>query len=446
MTNVKVRFAPSPTGKLHVGNLRTALVNYLYARKLGGTFMLRIDDTDSERSTPEFEASIRYDLGWMGMGWDEEARQSDRLRRYDAALQSLLKSGRAYACYETPEELSLKRKAQLTAGRPPVYDRAGLRLTDADRADFEASGRRPHYRFLLVHEAVSWVDLVRGDAAYHMASLSDPVLMREDGRVIYTLASVVDDIDHGITTILRGEDHVTNSAAQIQLFEALGARPPQMGHLALLAGADGEGLSKRLGSLSVEQLRDEGFEAASIASLLSRIGTSEPVIALADMAGVIAGFDIAKFGRATAKFDPAELTLLNGKILHQLAFADVADRLTESGLEASEAFWLAVRGNLTKLAEAADWWQICYQDMTPIIEDADLLKSALAALPNGTLDQDSWGIWTKQISEATGKKGRALFMPLRLALTGRSAGPDMGGLLPLIGHDRVAARLSGEKG
>ena len=442
MTQIKVRFAPSPTGKLHVGNLRTALVNYLYARKAGGSFMLRIDDTDTERSTTEFETAIRDDLQWMGMQWDAEDRQSDRLSRYDDALKALLDSGRAYACYETPEELNLKRKAQLMAGRPPVYDRAGLKLSDTEKAAFEAEGRRPHYRFLLTHEEVRWTDLVRGDVAYHMSSLSDPVLLREDGRVIYTLASVVDDIDHGITTILRGEDHVTNSAAQIQLFEALGAKAPEMGHLALLAGADGEGLSKRLGSLSIEELRADGMEASSIASLLSRIGTSDPIVPLAKMDDVIAGFDIARFGRATAKFDPAELAFLNGKIVQQLEFTDVSDRLAGLGLDVSEAFWVAIRGNLTKISEATDWYQIIYREITAEIADKSFIETALTLLPAGTFSSDSWSEWTKAVSAETGLKGRALFMPLRLAITGQSAGPDMAGLLPLIGRERIIERLS----
>ena len=442
MTQIKVRFAPSPTGKLHVGNLRTALVNYLYARKAGGSFMLRIDDTDTERSTTEFETAIRDDLQWMGMQWDAEDRQSDRLSRYDDALKALLDSGRAYACYETPEELNLKRKAQLMAGRPPVYDRAGLKLSDTEKAAFEAEGRRPHYRFLLKHEEVRWTDLVRGDVAYHMSSLSDPVLLREDGRVIYTLASVVDDIDHGITTILRGEDHVTNSAAQIQLFEALGAKAPEMGHLALLAGADGEGLSKRLGSLSIEELRADGMEASSIASLLSRIGTSDPIVPLAKMDDVIAGFDIARFGRATAKFDPAELAFLNGKIVQQLEFTDVSDRLAGLGLDVSEAFWVAIRGNLTKISEATDWYQIIYREITAEIADKSFIETALTLLPAGTFSSDSWSEWTKAVSAETGLKGRALFMPLRLAITGQSAGPDMAGLLPLIGRERIIERLS----
>ena len=445
MSKVKVRFAPSPTGNLHVGNLRTAMVNYLFARRADGHFMLRIDDTDTERSTPEFEASIRADLTWMGMEWDSEDRQSQRLDRYDEALQKLVADGRAYACYETQEELSLKRKSQLMAGKPPVYDRAALALSDVDKQKLEADGRRPHYRFKLNHEQVSWTDLIRGDVAYHMSSLSDPVLMREDGRVIYTLASVVDDIDHGITAILRGEDHVTNSAAQIQLFEALGATPPQMGHLALLAGADGEGLSKRLGSLSVRQLREEGIEAPALASLLARIGTSAPVVSQASLADIIAGFDITSFGRATPKFSPDELAQINARVLQQMEFASVAERLAEANLGAvDEQFWMAVRGNISTLLDAGDWWAVCHQPLTPEIEDEELLAAALAELPEGPFGPDSWSQWTKAVTAATSKKGKALFMPLRKALTGRAFGPDVGILLCYMTREVVAKRLAGQ--
>ena len=444
MTDVKVRFAPSPTGNLHVGNLRTALVNYLFARREGGHFMLRIDDTDTERSTPEFEASIRADLEWMGMNWDSEDRQSARLDRYDAALKQLADAGRAYACYETPEELALKRKAQLSAGRPPVYDRAALKLTDEQKAEHEAAGRRPHWRFLLNDAEVSWTDMVRGDVSYHMSSLSDPVLMREDGRVIYTMASVVDDIDHGITHIIRGEDHVTNSAAQIQLFEALGAAAPAMGHVALLAGADGEGLSKRLGSLSIGQLRGEGIEATSLASLLARIGTADPVVPQAAMQDITDGFDLSRFGRATAKFDPAELAQVNARIVQQLSFADVADRLASEDVDGGEAFWMAVRDNLSTVAEAADWWQVCSAAITPVIEAAEVTDAAAGLLPEGEMSPDTWQPWTKSVAEATGAKGRGLFMPLRLALTGRENGPEIAPLLAFIGRDRIIARLRGE--
>ena len=438
----KVRFAPSPTGKLHVGNLRTALVNYLYARANGGTFMLRIDDTDTERSSADYEAAIRADLSWMGMSWDCEDRQSDRIARYDEALATLIETGRAYACYETAEELGLKRKAQLNAGRPPVYDRAALKLSEAQKQAYEAEGRKPHYRFRLLDEEVRWTDLVRGDVAYHMSSLSDPVIIREDGRYIYTLASVVDDIDHEITTILRGEDHVTNSAAQIQLFEALGATAPQMGHLALLAGADGEGLSKRLGSLSIEELRGSGMRAVAIASLLSRIGTSQPITIFASLDEVIAGFDMTSSGRATAKFDPQELGALNAKLIQTLSFDEVSDELASHHIS-DEAFWLAVRGNLDKVSDAAIWWAICHDDIDTIIEDEALCAAAISLLPDGPITPDIWKEWTKAIGAATGAKGRGLFMPLRLALTGRNAGPEVAGLLPFIGRDRIIARLSG---
>ena len=444
MTDVKVRFAPSPTGHLHVGNLRTALVNFLFARCRNGHFMLRIDDTDSERSTTAFETAIRDDLQWMGMPWDSEDRQSARLERYDVALQRLLADGRAYACYETPEELGLKRKAQLSSGRPPVYDRAALKLTDAQKADFESEGRRPHYRFLLNDAEVAWHDMVRGDVAYHMSSLSDPVLFREDGRVIYTMASVVDDIDHAITHIIRGEDHVTNSAAQIQLFEALGATAPQMGHVALLAGADGEGLSKRLGSLSINQLRDEGMRAVAIASLLARIGTSDPVVPHIDLAAIIDGFDLSRFGRATAKFDPAELAQVNIRVIQQLDYASVSDELAEAGVGGGGDFWLAVRDNLATVAEAGLWWSVCTADITPVIEAADVTNAAAELLPEGDLSADIWSAWTKAVAAETGVKGRGLFMPLRLALTGREKGPEIAPLLAFMGRARIEARLRGE--
>jgi glutamyl-tRNA synthetase len=444
MSQIKVRFAPSPTGNLHVGNLRTALVNYLFARKTGGQFMLRIDDTDTERSTTAFETSIRNDLKWMGMDWDVEDRQSERLARYDQALAQLRDAGRAYPCYETAEELSLKRKAQLSAGRPPVYDRAALKLSAEQIAAFEAEGRRPHWRFMLDDVEVRWHDLVRGDVAYHMSSLSDPVLMREDGRVIYTMASVVDDIDHGISHIIRGEDHVTNSAAQIQLFEALGAKPPTMGHVALLAGADGEGLSKRLGSLSISELRDQGVEAMAIASLLARIGTSDPVSPTSDMAIVIDGFDISRFGRATAKFDPAELAQVNARVVQELSFEAVAGRLEAMGIGGGETFWLAVRDNIGTVGEAGEWWHICTTPITPVIDDAEVTQAAAECLPEGALEAEIWADWTRAIAMASGKKGRGLFMPLRLALTGKEKGPELAPLLAFMGRERVIARLQGQ--
>jgi glutamyl-tRNA synthetase len=444
MSQIKVRFAPSPTGRLHVGNLRTALVNYLFARSAGGTFMLRIDDTDEVRSSTQFEMGIRKDLSWAGLKWDCEDHQSARLARYDEALAQLVAAGRAYSCYETSDELSLKRKAQLSAGRPPVYDRAGLKLSEDDKKKLEADGRRPHWRFLLNNVEVKWHDMVRGDVTYHMLSLSDPVLMREDGRVIYTLASVVDDIDHKITHIIRGEDHVTNSAAQIQLFEALNGVAPLMGHVALLAGVDGEGLSKRLGSLSIGDLRHGGIEPAALASLLARIGTADPVVPQSQMAAVVENFDLTRFGRATAKFDMAELTKLNSQIIKEFDFASVKARLVETGVNCDAEFWMAVRGNIATVNEAKIWWDICTEQMRPIILTPAVTNAAAELLKPGILDSSVWPEWIKSIAAETGVKGKDLFMPLRLALTSCEAGPEIAPLLAIMGRDRVIARLQGE--
>ena len=446
MSRPLVRFAPSPTGNLHVGNMRTALVNYLFARANGGDFMLRIDDTDDERSTPEFETSIRADLTWMGMHWDREDRQSTRIDRYLEALDQLLASGRAYKCFETQEELGLKRKAQLAAGRPPVYDRAALSLTAEEIAAKEAAGEKPHYRFKLDDVTVVWQDLVRGEVAVPMSSLSDPVILRADGRVIYTLASVVDDLDHGVTHILRGEDHTTNSAAQIQLFEALGGTAPQMGHFALLAGADGEGLSKRLGSLSISSLHEDGIEAMAIASLLARIGTSDPVEPRTGMGDLVAGFDISRFGRATPRFDPADLTMINGRIIGMMDYGDVRERLSELGADMGQDFWDAVRGNLTRLSEVVDLHAMVTSPISPVIDadDKNMLEQAAALLPAGEPDQTTWSIWTKAVAAETGRKGKGLFMPLRLALTSQPSGPELADLLPLMGRERIIARLRGD--
>ena len=444
MTLPKVRFAPSPTGHLHVGNLRTALVNFLYAKKAGGHFMLRIDDTDKQRSSLKFEESIRDDLKWLGIKWESEDRQSERLDIYNKALERLIQNGRAYPCYETQEELGLKRKALLMSGKPPVYDRAALRLTEAQKKAYKEQNIMPHYRFLLNDEEVKWVDLVRGESSIHMSSLSDPVLLRADGRVIYTLASVVDDIDHGITTILRGEDHVTNSAAQIQLFQALGAKSPDLGHMALLAGAEGEGLSKRLGSLSIGQLREEGFEPLAIAALLARIGTSDPIEAFSTFDEIIEQFSIKKFSRSTAKFDPSELSLINAKTLQLLTFNELSDRFRLEGVpEIDEAFWEAIKGNIFYFSDIKFWWQLCHSEIKPIIEDPELCQLAIESMPEGELTAETWNSWVALISEKSGKKGKSLFHPLRLALTGKTQGPEVKNLLKYMGRERVRKRLSG---
>lgn len=446
---VKVRFAPSPTGLLHVGNARQALVNWLFARARGGRFLLRIDDTDTERSTPEFAAAIEADLAWLGLTWDEKAVQSERLGRYAAAAERLKAAGRLYACYETPEELGLKRKVALGAGRPPIYDRAALALSDAEKAKLEAEGRRPHWRFKLVAGEIAWDDLIRGAVAFQAENLSDPVLVREDGRPLYTLTSVVDDIELEITHVLRGEDHVANTAVQVQLFQALAQNGmgygvgavPAFGHLSLIAGAGGEALSKRLGSLSLAGLRDSGLEAMTINSYLARLGTPDPIEPFADLEALAAGFDIARFGRATPKFDPAELEHLNARLLHGLPFELVAARLP-AGFDAE--LWQAVRPNLTRLAEAEAWLAICRGPVVPQIEDAGFAAEAAALLPPEPWDETTWAAWTGAVKAATGRKGKALFLPLRLALTGLDHGPELKALLPLIGRERAAARLAGK--
>jgi len=439
---VKVRFAPSPTGKLHVGNIRAALVNWLFARQQGGTFVLRIDDTDRERSTLENEEAIKADLTWLGLKWDETFKQSERFDRYNEVVEKLKAEGRLYPCYETAEELDMKRKIQMGRGKPPVYDRAALELTDEQKAAYEADGRSPHWRFKLITPArVDWTDMIRGDVSIDLEALSDPILIREDGSFLYTLPSVVDDVDYGITHIVRGEDHTTNSAVQTQIFEAVGGKAPQMAHFALLTGKGGEGLSKRHGAMSIEEYRNEaGLEPMSIISLLARVGTSEPIEPFVDPQPLIDGFDFGKFGRATAKLDPADLDVLNAKILHMTPYAMVADRL--DGV--SEDMWLALQPNISKLSDVAELKKIIDGPVEPKIEDADHIAKTLDLLPAGELTADSWQAWTGAIKEATGAKGRALFMPLRQALTGQDHGPDMGMLLPLIGRDKVVARLSGQ--
>ncbi|MET0368251.1 MAG: glutamate--tRNA ligase [Methylobacterium sp.] len=439
-----VRFAPSPTGYLHIGNARPALLNALFARRNGGKFLLRLDDTDLARSTEAFAQAAREDLAWLGIVPDLFARQSDRKAEHDAAAERLKAAGRLYPCYETPEELDRRRKRQLGRGQPPIYDRAALKLTAEERAAFEAEGRRPHWRFLLDARTVSWDDLVRGPAHIDCASLSDPVLIREDGTYLYTLPSVVDDIDFGITHVIRGEDHVTNTGVQVQIFEALGAPVPVFGHHNLLTTADGEGLSKRLGHLSLRGLREAGYEPAAVRSLAVLTGSAESVRAVEgfdDLAGLI---DLSEISRAPAKFDEGDLDGLNARLVHAMPYAEAAERLRAMGVPdaQAEAFWLAVRANLGKVAEAAEWWRVVEGPVASRIEDAALIAAARETLPEGPFDGETWKAWTGAVKARTGAKGRGLFMPLRLALTGLEHGPDLAGLLPLIGRERALERLS----
>jgi glutamyl-tRNA synthetase len=444
MAEAIVRFAPSPTGLLHVGNARTAMLNWLFARKTHGKFFLRIDDTDTERSKPEYEAAILEDMAWLGLTHDIFARQIERADAHARAAEALKASGHLYPAYETADELERRRKRLAAMHKPPVYDRAALKLTDADRARLEGEGRRAHWRFKLSQTTVKWRDRVRGEVEIDTAHLSDPVLIREDGRFLYTLPSVVDDIDFHITHIVRGEDHVTNTAVQIEIFQALGAKVPEFAHFPLLVGSGGEALSKRLGSISLRSLREDGIEPLALACYLAKTGTSDPIELKPSLEALAGEFAFEKVGRAPAHFDPAELAHLNGKLLHALPFEAVSARLAALGVPANAAFWDAVKANVSRLADAADLWTLVAGPVTPAIEDAALAAKAASLLPAEPWDETAWSAWTGALAAATGLKGRALFHPLRLALTGRENGPELKKLLPLIGRARVLARLKGE--
>jgi glutamyl-tRNA synthetase len=443
MTTV-TRFAPSPTGMLHVGNIRAALHNWLFARKSGGRFVLRIDDTDAERSEERFVDAIRADLDWLGLTPDAEARQSDRFALYEDRFAALVAAGRIYPAYETAEELALKRKVQLGRGLPPVYDRAALALSDAARAALESEGVRPHWRFRLDHDApIEWDDLVRGTQRFEPATMSDPVVRRAEGSWLYMLPSAIDDIDLGISHVVRGEDHVSNTALQLQMFAAMGAAPPRFAHAALLTGSEGK-LSKRLGSLGVEHFRSVGIEPQALRALLARIGTSDPVEPLVDAALLIESFDFARFGRAPARFDETELAQVNARIVHQLGYTAVKDRLP---VGMSEAEWVAVRPNLSIVADAADWWQVIEGPIdAPAVDDEAraYLDRARAVAASIDWSSDPWHALTGALKAETGRTGKALFLPLRRALTGRDHGPDMAALLPLIGRERALRRLSSD--
>lgn len=430
------RFAPSPTGYIHVGNLRTALMNYLIAKKSGGTFVLRLDDTDPERSTQEYADAIKQDLQWLGLNWDRVEKQSTRLDRYNGAADELRASGRLYECFETPTELDLKRKKLLNMGKPPVYDRSALELSDAEKDALRKERGAGHWRFKLDRERIEFTDGILGDLSIDAASVSDPVLIRGDGQFLYTLASVCDDIDFGITYVVRGSDHVTNTATQIQIIRALGGEVPKFAHHSLLTGPQGEALSKRLGTLALRDLRAQGVQPMALLSHMARIGSSDPVELRTDMSELIEGFELSHFGAAPTKFDVADLLPLTAHYNQALPFADVSGVISDLGVPAdiAEAFWDVTRENITVLADLADWWKLCRDGATPVIEaeDKEFVAQALAMLPAQPWDTSTWGAWTKAVKEQTGRKGRGLFMPLRKALTGMEHGPDMSRLLPLL--------------
>ena len=428
------RFAPSPTGYLHIGNLRTALFNWMIAKKSGGSFILRIDDTDPERSKEEYVDAIKEDLEWLGLTWDRIERQSLRLDRYADAAERMREMGRFYEAWETPVELDLKRKKQLNMGKPPVYDRAALALSDDEKATLRADRGAGVWRFKLDHERINWTDGILGEISIDAASVSDPVLIRQDGQVLYTLASVVDDIEMGVTNVVRGSDHVTNTATQIQMIRALGAEPPAFAHHSLLTGPEGEALSKRLGTLALRDMREAGVEPLALLSLMARLGSSDPVELRASHDELVAGFEITHFGAAPTKFDAEDLGPLTARVIHGLEAEDVAEELAAVPEALRAAYWNAVRGNLTKRSEAGSWWPVFAGEAVPIVaeEDRAFVEEAFGLLPDLPFTTETWGTWTTAVKEATGRKGKGLFMPLRLAITGQARGPEMADVMPLL--------------
>ena len=430
------RFAPSPTGYIHVGNLRTALMNYLIARKAGGTFILRIDDTDPVRSEEKYVDGIKQDLEWLGLHWDKVERQSERLDRYADAAEKLRSIDRFYEAFETPTELDLKRKKQLNMGKPPVYDRAALNLSVEERDALRAERGDGVWRFKLDQERINWKDGILGDISIDAASVSDPVLIRGDGQVLYTIASVVDDTDMGVTNVVRGSDHVTNTATQIQIMKALGMTPPEFAHHSLLTGPQGEALSKRLGTLALRDLREQGVQPMALLSMMARLGSSDPMELRSEMSELIDGFEVSSFGSAPTKFDVADLFPLTANVLQAKPLADVADQIADLGVPAdlAETFWTVTRDNITTLKDLAAWWTLFSEGADPVIddEDAEFVAQAMAMLPEGPFDDTTWKTWTGAVKEATGRKGKGLFMPLRKALTGQSHGPDMSATMTLL--------------
>lgn len=440
---MKSRFAPSPTGYIHVGNCRTLLVNWLFTRAHQGTFLLRLDDTDFERSEKKYEIALLEDLKWLGLDYDEYLKQSDRMDRYAEVAEILKKQGRLYPCYETPEDLEFKRKRQASQGLPPLYDRGALTLTEQQKQAYEAEGRRPHWRFLLKDAPIEWKDMVRGPIHFEGKNLSDPVLIREDGVPLYTFASVIDDMDTEITHIIRGEDHITNTAVQIQLWEALGVPENTItfAHLSLLQSAEGSQLSKRLGTESIRDFCEKGILPMAVNSLLAKIGTSDAIHPTQTLEELVNSFDIKKFSRATPKFSTDELWALNEKLIHHMSYEEAQKQSKFSDLD--PIFWEAVRPNLKNLSELTDWWKICRGDIETRIEpdNHEFIRQAHALLPTGPWDQNPWDNWISKIQEETGRKGKLLFQPLRQALTGQDHGPELKSILGMMGSDLAHKRL-----
>ncbi len=442
--NFCLRFAPSPTGYLHVGNARVALINWLFAKKNRGRFFLRIDDTDVKRSEAKYLKAIEEDLSWMGLDWNQKIHQSSRTEVYQRIFSQLKESKRIYPCYETQEELALKRKGQLSRGLPPIYDRSALKLTAKKKEEFEKQGIQPYWRFHLKSKNISWNDLVHGSIKFTDISLSDPVIFRSDGIPLFTVSSVVDDIEMGITHIVRGDDHITNSAAQIEIFHALDKTPPTFCHLPLVRDSSGEGLSKRIGSASVRDIRAKGIEPMAVNSVLARLGSSDPIKPFHDIKTLLHEFDIARFSKSSPKFSLSETFRINTQILQNFSFGEIIKRMGKIK-DIDENFWNIIKENVETFDDIKKWQKVCFGSIDPAIEDVDFLMVAVKLLPREKFDQDTWGQWIKKIKKETGRAGVELFMPLRLAITGFQHGPELQKLLPVIGREKVISRLKGSR-
>lgn len=443
---VITRFAPSPTGLIHIGNARTALISWLYARSQNGKFILRIDDTDTKRSQDRYVKAIKEDLNWLGVNWDTEFHQHTRMDKYEEAKKILIDSGRLYPCYETEEELAIKKKNLLNRNLPPIYDRAALKLTDKQKKEYEARGIKPYWRFLLHDEEIKWHDKVKGELLFSANKLSDPVLIRADNTLTYSLASVVDDIDYKITDIIRGEDHVSNSAMHIQLFQALNASPPQFAHLSLIKTKEQQ-ISKRTGGFDLQSLRNNEIEPLVIISFLSRIGSSDPIQNKYSLEEIISEFDLKKYSKSTVNYDEQDLFRLNKKYIHEVEYSAIKKHLLDLNMDyIDKDFWYSVRSNLDKISDAKLWWDICHSSITPKITDIQFTSYIATLLPKEKWNENTWDTWIANIQKNLNKKGKELYMPIRLALTGQPNGPELKTLILLLGKEKVISRLNNSQG
>ena len=440
--NCKVRFAPSPTGFMHIGNARIAVINHLFCRKNNGKFLFRIDDTDALRSKKEYEEAIKADMNWLGIGYDETFRQSERLDRYHEVMKKLISDGFLYKCFEPPEELEYKRKLAISKGKPPVYDRASLSLTDAEIKAYEQEGRIPYWRFKLPDKTVSWNDLILGEISYNLNNVSDPVIVKADGTFLYTYSSVVDDFDAGITHIIRGQDHVTNTAVQIAIFDEIskGTYQVSFAHLSLLVNKDGSQFSKRLGSMNLGEIRAQGVEPMAILDLLATLGSSLDTIPFTKIDDLIKYFDISKFSTNSPKFDIDDIFKISRKILHSKPFSEIAH------LGISEKAYEVIKGNIDSYSDFSVWKEILQSGFkakfVPTTEETEVLQSfaqKIRVVNNFSKEDIENALNTvKAELNITNQK---LYHPIRKTLTGQDKGPNIVDFMTVLGKQETLQRI-----